>query len=221
MSLMSHPWSRLSRFGLMAVTAVAVLASGCAQMATYNASYHGVPGTQPADKLPGKVLVLTDKVDDDTPYVGAPTSFPGGGTKLTIPLGVIAREIGAVVFGDLFRDGAVKANAIGGATGFRVAVKPRVRNFSYEYNQLKNIGFAITPTVILSLEVSTLDNTGKVLLTRHYESGTVEMPAYFISGSPGEEIGKAAHKAIYDLMVKAAEDLRKDFRTSGSPALAL
>lgn len=213
--------SHLPRLGLMLFTAVAVLASGCAQMATYNASYHGSPNTQAADKLPGKVLVLTDKADDDTPFVGAPTSFTGGGTKLTIPLGVIAREIGAVVFGDLFRDGAVKANTITAASGFRVAVTPRVKAFSYEYNQLKNAGFAITPTVILTLEVTTLDNTGKALRTRNYESGTVEMPAYVISGSPGEEIGKAAHKAIYDLMVKAAADLRNDFRTSGSPALAL
>lgn len=221
MSAMFRSVSWSSGLRLLALAMVAALATGCAQMATYNAGYHGSPATPAADKLPGKVLVLTDKADDDTPFVGAPTSFTGGGTKLTIPLGVIAREIGAVVFGDLFRDGAVKANTLAGATGYRVAVTPKVRSFSYEYNQLKNAGFAITPTVVLTLEVTILDSAGQALRTRRYESGTVEMPAYILSGSPGEEIGKAAHKAIYDLMLKAAADLRNDFRTSGSPALAL
>ena len=134
---------------------------------------------------------------------------------------MIAREIGVIVFGDLFRDGAVKVNVLEGVTGYRVAVKPRVTSFSYEYNQLKNLGFAITPTVVLTLEVSTLDSAGKFLHKRYYESGTVEMPAYMISGSPGEEIGKGAHKALYDLMQRAANDLRNDVRTSGDPALAL
>lgn len=207
---------RLSLLAFIAATAV-----GCAQMATYNAGYHGSPSTSATDKLPGKVLILTDRSEDETPFVGAPTSFTGGGTKLTIPLGVIAREIGVVVFGDLFRDGAMKSNSIAGTSGFRVAVTPRVSQFSYEYNQLKNLGFAITPTVVLTLQVKVLDGAGKELRSRNYESGTVEMPAYFLSGSPGEEIGKAAHKAVYDLMVKAADDLRQDFRTGGDPALAL
>jgi hypothetical protein len=190
-------------------------------MSTYNASYHGTPGTSVTDKLPGKVLILTDKVDDDTPFVGPPTSITGSGTKLTIPLGVIAREIGAVVFGDMFRDGAAKANELPAAGGYRVVVRPRVSKFSYEYNQLKNLGFAVTPTVVLTLDVTTMDGSGKQLQMRSYESGTVEMPAYLISGSPGEEIGKAAHRAIYDLMLKAAFDLRSDFRSGGEPALAL
>jgi hypothetical protein len=204
----------------LAAAALLVLA-GCAQVATYNASYHPSPVTAAADKLPGKVLVLTAKADDETPWAGKPTSFTGGGTTLTIPLGVITREIAATVFGDLFRDGAVKANSLAGATGVRIAVTPKVSQFSYEYNQLKNVGFAITPTVVLTLEVSTLDSAGKPRKTRRYDSGTVEMPAYMISGAPGEEIGKAAHKAIYDLMVKAAADVREDIRIGGDPGLAL
>jgi hypothetical protein len=211
----------VARRALVPVLAAALLFSGCAQMATYNAAYVGTPGTPAAEKLAGKALVYTVKADDDTSFVGAPTSFTGGGTKLTIPLGVIAREIAATVFGDLFRDGADKANALAGAAGYRVVVQPRVSSFSYEYNQLKNLGFAITPTVVLTLDVSTLDANGQLLKRRSYDSGTVEMPAYFLSGSPGEEIGKGAHKAIYDLMRRAAADIRADLGQAGAPALAL
>jgi hypothetical protein len=219
------PWitriARLSRATLGPTLVAALALSGCAQMATYNAAYIGTPATPTAEKLAGKALVYTDKMDDDTPYVGAPTSFTGSATKLTIPLGVITREIAATVFGDLFQDGAAKANTLADAAAFRVVVHPRVSSFSYEYNQLKNLGFAVTPTVVLTLEVRTLDAAGKLLQRRTYDSGTVEMPAYLISGSPGEEIGKGAHKAVYDLMRRAAADVRADLARPGDPALAL
>ena len=200
---------------------VALMVSGCAQMATYNAAYIGTPATPTAEKLAGKVLVYTDRTDDDTPYVAAPTSFTGTATKLAIPLGVITREIAATVFGDLFQGGAAKANTLADAAAYRIVVHPRVASFSYEYNQLKNLGFAVTPTVVLTLEVRTLDAAGKLLQRRTYDSGTVEMPAYLISGSPGEEIGKGAHKAIYDLMRRAAADVRADLAKPGGPAMAL
>lgn len=213
--------STRSRLAALSALALAALLAGCAQTATYNAAYVSKPSYAEADRLAGRVLVYTEKADDETPYVGNPTSFTGSATKLTIPLGLIAREIAATVFGELFRDGAVKSGSLEGAAQYRVVVQPKVRQFSYEYNQAKNLGFAITPTVILTLDVSLLDGAGKQVRRRSYESGTVEMPAYMISGSPGEEIGKAAHKALSDLMARAANDLRDELRQPGAPGLAL
>jgi len=201
--------------------ALAGLLAGCAQVATYNPAYVDKPSIATADKLAGKVLVYTEKSDDDTPFVGAPTSFTGGGTKLTIPLSLITREIASTVFGEMFRDGVSKSASLDQAGPFRVVIHPKIRSFSYEYNSLKNAGFAITPTVVLTLEVSVLDATGKAMRQRSYESGTFETPAYVISGSPGEEIGKAAHKAILELMTRAANDVRDDLRKSGAPAVNL
>jgi hypothetical protein len=205
---------------LLAVSAT-VLLGGCAQTATYNAAYLTPPATAAGDKLAGKVLVYTVKVDDDTVWSGKPTSLTGGATTLNIPLGLIAREIAAVVLGDAFRDGAVKSNALDGAAAYRVIVQPRVTGFSYEYNGLKNAGFAITPTALLTLEVTLLDAGGKTLAQRRYDSGTVEAPVYFVSGSPGEEIGKATHKALFDLMVKATRDLHDTLRLRADGPLAL
>lgn len=199
-----------------AVCVLCALVSSCAQTAIYNPTYVGKPAFTEAERVAGRVLVYTEKTDDDTPFVGPPTSFTGGGTKLTIPLGVIAREIAATVFGELFRDGATRSGTLDQPAGYRVIVRPRVSSFSYEYNQLKNLGFAITPTVVVTLEVASLDDTGKTLRKRSYESGAVEMPAYVISGSPGEEISRAAHKALFDLMTRAARDLRDDMRSSGN-----
>lgn len=205
----------LPRCSLLAACA---LLSACAQMATYNPSYVTPPSYAQADKLAGRVLVFTEVADDQTPYVGAPTSFTGSGTKLTIPLGTMAREIATTVFGALFRDGAAQAGTLQKAGDYRVVVQPKVRSFTYAYNQLKNLGFAVTPSVTMTLEVSVLDAAGKAVRQHFYESGTVESPAYIISGSPGEEIGKAAHKAMADLMLRAAKDLRDDL---GQPGQAL
>lgn len=206
---------------LLLLPLLAALLGGCAQTATYNAAYHPVPATPATDKLPGKALVYTVQADDDTPWSGRPTSFTGSGTTLTIPLGVIAREVAAAVFGDLFQGGAAKANSLAAATGYRVIVQPRVAQFSYEYNQLKNAGFAVTPTVVLTLEATLLEPSGKPVSQRRYDSGTVEMPAYFITGAPGEEIGKAAHKALYELMQRAAADVRETLRQRGGGPMAL
>ena len=167
---------RLCRAILALLVIIALSASGCATTATYNAAYVSTPAMPQGDKLAGKVLIFTERIDDETLFVGAPTSFSGGGTKLTIPLGVIAREIAATVFGDLFVNGAVKANALQGATGYRAVVKPKVSSFSYAYNQLKN--------------------------RRRDRQGT-------------------AHKAVYDLMRKAASDVGEDLLKGGSPVLSL
>lgn len=217
----STPFLAQRAAAVAAMCLAALLAAGCAPMATYNPAYVQAPVTPAAEKLAGKALVYTLASDDDTPYVGPPTSFTGSATKLTIPLNLIAREIAATVFGDLFRDGAVKAGTLDAAAAYRVVVHPKVVSFSYEYNQLKNLGFAITPTVVLSLDLSLLDRTGQVLQQRRYDSGTVEGPAYMMSGEPGEQIGKVAHGALLDLMRRAAADLRAWVHTSSGGPVAL
>lgn len=206
---------------ILASLILAGLLGGCAQTATYNAAYITPPATPDATKMAGKALVYTVKADDDKVWSGNPTSFTGGATTLAIPLGVIAREIAAVVFRDAFREGATKANALPAAGAYRVIIQPKVSAFSYEYNGLKNAGFAITPTVVLTLEVALLDANGNTVDQRRYDSGTVETPAYFISGAPGEEIGKATHKALFDLMVRAAADVREALRLRGDGPVLL
>jgi hypothetical protein len=203
-----------------ALTLMAVL-GGCAQTATYNAAYLTPPATAAADKLTGQALVYTVQADDDTLWSGKPTSFTGSATTLTIPLGMIAREVAALVFGNAFQGGAVKAHTLAGASGYRVIVQPRISNFSYEYDALTNAGFAVTPTVSLTLDLALLDAAGKTVQQRRYDSGKVVTAAYFVSGSPGEEIGKAAHKAVFDLMTQAARDVREWLRLRGDGPLSL
>lgn len=193
-----------------ALVAGAALVSACAQTAVYNPTLISHPRTPASDKLVGKILILTDKQDDDVPWEGPPTSFTGSGTKLSIPVGQITREVAVTVLGEMFVDGAAKANTIADAGDYRLIVKPRVEKYSYEYNQLKNAGFAVTPTAVVTLEVSVVGSDGQIRSSWIYNSGPVEMPAYIISGSPGEDIARATHKAIYELMVRAAREVRRE-----------
>jgi hypothetical protein len=96
-----------------------------------------------------------------------------------------------------------------------------VASFSYGYDQLQNLGFAITPTVVLSLDVTLLDGTGRAVQQRRYESGKVEGKAYMVSGEPGEEIGKVTHQVMLDLMQRAAGDVREWVRSGAAGPMAL
>ena len=195
---------------LIGVCGFATLVWGCAYQAGYNPAYVEKESSfVETEKIDGRILIYTEKADDQVQYSGHPTSFTGSASTLTIPLGTITREIAETVFGGLFRSGAQHANSLDDANAYTMVLSPKVTQFSYEYDALKNLGFAITPTVSVTLSVSILDASGAVRWTQSYESDKFETPAYVASGSPGERIGEATHKAIYALMVRAAKDVRE------------
>lgn len=201
----------------LTVIAAAAILAGCAYTATYNPAHFNVQRLADDQKLEGRALILTDSQDDAYTFTGKPTSFTGGGTTLAIPLGLITREAANLAFADLFREGADKSNDRSAVARYAAVVSPKVKSFTYEYNQLKNLGFAITPTVVVAVSVSLLDEQGKSFWDKTYESGNFEGDTYMISGSPGEDVGKAAHRAIYGLMLKAAGDTREQVKARPRP----
>lgn len=75
------------------------------------------------------------------------------------------------------------------------------------FPQLKNLGFAITPEVRVTMRMTLLDSTGKDLHEKDYDSGVVSGSSYMISGRPVERVNKLAHEVVYDLMCRAASDV--------------
>lgn len=188
----------------MLVPAIA-LVSGCAFTGKYDPSYLAA-ARKPADHVvDGKVLIVTSQTDDEYVFSGHPTSFTGSATTLTLPVGQITKEAAKAAFGDRFKDGADTTTALQSAAGYRLIVAPKVTKFSYEYNQAKNLGFAITPTVEATAQVSVLNPDGSAKSVNDYASGPVEAPAYMLSTQPAETITKLAHRVLYELMVKAAD----------------
>src|SRR5512137_581299 len=190
------------------LTVLAVTA--CSSTSTYNASYLAAarrPATMMSD---GKALVVTTPPDDAYVYTGNPTSFTGSATTLTIPLGSIVRETAVAAFTDTFKGGADLAGQVTDPSRYAVIVAPKLVSYSYEYNQLKNVGFAITPTAVVSVDVRVLDAKGATRWQRTYASGPVEGPAYMLNTAPEEEVSKVTHKALYDMFSKAAGDVARE-----------
>ncbi len=180
---------------------------GCSFTTAYNPGYISDPPRAESDKLPGKALVFTEKADDAYVFTGKPTSFTGGGTTLTSPLGLITSQMAVRVFGDVFKGGAEAQNVRDAQSAYAVVVQPKITRFTYEYNQLKNVGFAITPTVLLTLRVRFYGRDGGDPAEKLYDSGTVEGESYMASGQPGETINKTLHRALNGLYRRAADDL--------------
>jgi hypothetical protein len=199
---------RISRllFGALVATALA----GCSFTSSYNPSYLAAARQPAAIQTDGRALIVTTPQDDAYVYTGNPTSFTGGATALTLSLGSILRESAVAAFTEVFKSGAEAAPNVKDPARYVVIVAPRLSKYSYEYNQLKNVGFAITPTAVVIVDVRVLDDKGATRWQRSYDSGPVEGPSYMLNTSPGEEISKVTHKAMYDLFSKAAADVVRE-----------
>lgn len=96
-----------------------------------------VPGAQ----LNGRGVILTTEADDNYDFVGRSTSFTGEASNLSIPLGLITKEIAQHAFERMFSEGVVQTKDLDTISSYEIVITPRVTNFSYAYNSLKNAGF--------------------------------------------------------------------------------
>lgn len=193
---------RLHKLLGTALLTTAVL-SGCSFNAGYNSTY--LPPAGITTKIDEKILIVMSEQEQEWVYSGNPASFTGGGTTLTVPLGNITKQIALEVFSRRFAaaDAAVELPT---DSAYRIVVNPRVSRFEYAYNQLKNIGFAITPEVQLDLDVKLYDASGSQVLAKSYESGIRSGDSYMVSGSPAEKINQTMHRTLFELMEQAADD---------------
>lgn len=139
---MINTWLKRS---LSLAIAMLVLA-GCAMTSTYSQSYLAAARRPVAVQADGKALIVTSPEFDAYVYTGRPTSFTGSATTLTLPLAAIVKESATAAFADALKGGTDASNAIKDADRYTVIVAPKLASFGYEYNQLKNVGIAITPT---------------------------------------------------------------------------
>lgn len=186
---------------------VALSLSACTHTTRFNPAWLDSPPPPEAERVDGRVLVMTSSQDDAWVYSGHPSSFTGSATTLQIPLGEITREAAAKAFGDLFRGGVERSNVVVGLENYRVVVAPRAVAFDYRYNALRNLGFAVTPQAGVQVHVSLLDAQGAPTWERTYDSGLENGRTYFIA-DPGERVGEAAHHAVLRVMRQAAADVK-------------
>lgn len=157
--------------------------------------------------LDGKALIWTTTEEDGYVYTGKPISFSGLTNTPNLHLGDITRETALVVFGGIFREGAEHSNTWTNTDDYTIVVTPRTTGFSYNYNTLRYLGFAIRPEIEVTVQAIVSDSNGGVILEKTYSSGAVtgdtSTDIYFL---PVEELNIAVHETIIDLLSRAALD---------------
>lgn len=182
------------------------LVGACTTQVSYNRVYLGNPSLSGMVPLSGKAALVISQSDQDYVFSGSPTSFTGGGTTLNIPLGEINREAARLVFDDLFQDGVEVIAQRPTSTGYAAIIEPTVGNYQYSYNQLKNLGFAITPEAMLAVQVSLVNENGEIVFSKSYDSGLRSGDSYMLSTEPAERISEMTHGLFVELLTMAAKD---------------
>ena len=192
------------RIATLAVTATFIL-SGCAYRAGYNPTY--IPDKSSQYICAAAVLLYIEDEQEDFVYSGSPASFTGGATTLTIPIGTILKEVAEDVLENNFSGAIAFANSMNDLRQCEIVYNPKIVHFDYRYNQLRNLFFAITPEIDLTLQVKIYNQDRENIFQRKYNTdGYVSGHTFVISGSPAEEVNEILHETLYDLLDESLHD---------------
>lgn len=206
-------------FSLRLAAGIALLMGvcGCSASIGYRPDYVPDKEVIAEEVVTGRVLVYTTRTDDDRLVTTGGTNFNQSNFKLTIPIGMMTREIAVKVFSEVTTDGVAAANDLTDAGRYALVVRPENKGFRYGLPELKNLGFAATPEVQIEMKVSVIDASGKAVFEKDYVSEVVQGKAVMMSTQPYELVNRLAHETIYDLMRHAAADIGAYQRSTSVP----
>ena len=193
---------------IAAVVLATVLLSACAASHTmaYRSDYVPDRSVASGGRKSGRVLVYTTRSDDAR--VDSSGANNTSGMVLTTPIGVMTREIAVKAFSQIATDGAVASNDLTDAGHYSVIVRPESLTFKHGVDAT-NLGLALAADVQCQMRISILDSSGKTIFERDYDSGVVEAKTQILIGtSMFDKTNRLAHETIYDLMRRAADDVR-------------
>lgn len=183
------------------------LCVGC-KTVDYDPNYTRFATTNIVAKYHGELLLFTTSSDDKFIFHGHPDSLTGTAWNLSVPLGEMSKKIAGDIYGHLFEGGYEFGDKSDTKKQFAAIIYPQIEDFSWRMNQAKNLGFAITPQVKMTLNLQLLsEDKSSVIFQRQYESGWIDGNSYLISVTPFESVNAAIHKTIANLMVDSIRDL--------------
>lgn len=183
---------------LAPLLAAAALA-GCVTTAGVHPEY--VKAEQTAPSVTGEAVIILDRGQT---FTGSPVSLTGGATSLTEPVGEIMATTAKTIFDAGFSGGATVA-AQPKADAYNVTL--RVQNFSYKYDQLSNLGFAVTPKVTIAVAADVVAPDGKPELHKSYNRKDFTGETYVVSFGPAEKVNQALHRALADIFRELLSDI--------------
>ncbi|MGH7870042.1 MAG: hypothetical protein ACREP9_20995 [Candidatus Dormibacteraceae bacterium] len=198
-----------------AAVVATLLLGGCAAPIAYRASYVPAGPTSTVDRVRGRVLVFTTMADDHrliTPGATSVTAF-----KMNVQAGVMARQIAITVFSRV-ADGADASHDLANAGRYAIVLRPQIENIDYGFTHPKHLGIEVTPQVQVAMRITLLDPSGQVLLEKDFDSGPVSKGRSIIGKRLVGRTDVLVHEAVYDLMLRAAGEIRKFQQTQAATA---
>src|SRR5579863_1456800 len=207
----------LSFLRVAAVLATLFL-EGCAASIAYRAAdVPGGPTIPTMNRVRGRVLIYTTPTDDNRLITPGPTSVTP--FKMSVQAGVMAREIAMTVFSRV-ADGADESNDFANAGRYAIVLRPQIENLEYGFTHPERLGIEVTPQVRVAMRITLLDPIGRVLLEKDYDSGPVSNGPSIVGEKLVRRTDVLTHEAIYDLMLRAADDIHLFQQTEAAAAKA-
>lgn len=203
---------------LLVVSCVAVTA--CSHNVGLNPQY--LQSDRELDaSISGSGAVLMQSDVRDSIVSSGPTSYTGSATSLSAPVGLIVSEAAVAAFEDAGLSSIVSISENDASGNFDFIIEPQITSYSYKYDQLSNLGMAVTPKVSLSIRIRVSDADGNTLMNETYTRQDYHRGAYIASFEPHEKVNMTLHEAAFDIMIEAANDLAVLIdRTTSSPEAA-
>lgn len=190
----------------LSLSLAAAALGGCATTAGVHHEY--VKAEQTAPSVSGEAVIMLDRNQTIT---ASPKSLTGGAWTLTEPVGEIMATTAETIFDAGFSGGS----SVGAAPKPEAyAIGLKLQDFSYKYDQLSNLGFAVTPKVTVAVDADVLAPGGKPGLHKSYSRKDYSGGAYIMSADPPERINKALHLALAEIF----RDLLRDIAALNSSA---
>jgi hypothetical protein len=206
---------KINKFSMLVLLVLMVVVNGCAHHVNYNPNYISSELSHISETIDGKALIYTEIKQDEKVYSQVPSSFTGSATTLYVKIGEILKNISVEVFSKKFKEGAYHSNNLENTEDYSIIIRPEIFYFDYRYNQLKNLGFAITPETKISLFVFLYDKQKKLISQKRYESDYLSSGTYLISFSPWERINQSIHQTIYKMLNEISFDVESSLLKLG------
>jgi len=167
----------------------------------------------PAALMKG-VLIMDKAAQEQMVEKLHPNSLTGTFSSVTFPIGVKLRDAALSYFKLVFPDGFEVSEA---AKSGVYSLSVRSDGFAYKYDQLSNLGMAITPRVSFGVTIELFDATGKSLMRKSYNRVDYANGAYVLTFHPKERVYATYEAGLKDAFGDANKDITAAILANNDP----
>lgn len=193
---------------IIAAIAITISVGACTTDVPYNPDH--VPETRISYVVNGKGLVYMEPAQESYVFKGPPADMPGSPSKITLPIGLITREIATKVFSQVFSNGVDFASSKDDWADYMAVVEVSTTDFRWRSTEHPGLASA---TIMMDVVVRTklYGADGSLIFNEFYRSGPVTSPIgsnlFNLFGKMPDQF-RTFHETLHRLFSYAAEDMK-------------